>query len=193
MFLCEHCFTLVHESVHVPERTEFGDNIVEIYELIDHTQHDFCLDFQESDGSSDTEEEIVVTPRAKRQLSKRDTHCICECPRRPENRGRVVVRSRSLSPSHRPQSTSLSRKPPFKAGKADESIISRRSFPNSRGSRSKHRVVVIPEGEPCEYCSHSYKVLTLRISSVTNTVTISTVKLLSEFPKRCPFASILIA
>lgn len=88
-------------------------------------------------------------------------HCVCECPRRPENEGVVVVKSRSLSPRLK---RSLRRKsgrtkPPFKTGKADETIISRRDFPPS--PRNKHRdeirnslpsTPVPAEGDPCKCC-----------------------------------------
>lgn len=72
---------------------------------------------------------------------------MCECPRRPENNGRVTLRSRSLSPVHRPKSTSASVRPPFRAGKADEGIISRRNFIKPGRSRQKSRVARM-EGNP---------------------------------------------
>lgn len=58
----------------------------------------------------------------------------------------VVKRSRSLSPtSSRPRSASPSRQPPFKAGKADESIISKRDFDHSKKSRLRP---LPAEGDP---------------------------------------------
>ena len=88
-------------------------------------------------------------------------HCVCECPRRPENHGRVVIKSRSLSPHLRramPRAQiSTDNKPPFKAGKADESIISRRDFPSSpkvkRRAKMRSSLPSTPmpaEGDPCK-------------------------------------------
>lgn len=115
----------------------------------------------ETNGSSETEEELILTPTPRHHshtLYAKEPHCICECPHRPENNGRVTFRSRSLSPTRRPKSASASSKPPFRAGKADESIISRRSFlkPGRSSQRSKMAFVEgIPA--PCPDCRVPHK------------------------------------
>lgn len=96
-------------------------------------------------SSSETEEEIIITtPRieeASLQNAVQYQHCVCECPNRPENNGRVVVRSRSISPGRdRQRARSGYYKPPFKAGKAPQDLISRRDFglsPSRLASSSK--------------------------------------------------------
>ena len=100
-------------------------------------------------------------------LKSTQKHCVCECPRRPENNGEVVVKSRSLSPRLK---RSLRRKsgngkPPFKTGKADESIISRRDFPPSPSTKRRAKMrnslpsTPIPaEGDPRKF----YRLATLR-------------------------------
>lgn len=110
----------------------------------------------ETDSSSETEEELVLTPKPRHhshRLNDKEHHCVCECPRRPENNGRITLRSRSLSPICRPKSASASVRPPFRAGKADEGIISRRNFIKPGRSRKKSRVVLL-EGDPvpCPDC-----------------------------------------
>ncbi len=104
----------------------------------------------QTDTSSETEEELIVTPTPRHHnhsLHAKEYHCICECPRRPENSGRVTLRSRSLSPTRRPKSATPSVRPPFKAGKADERIISRRQFLNPGRSRPRSRAIPL-EGDP---------------------------------------------
>ena len=106
--------------------------------------------FWQSDGTSETEEELILNPTSRHlshSLYAREHHCVCECPRRPENNGRVTLRSRSLSPSRRPKSATPSVRPPFKAGKADERIISRRDFLKPGGSRQRSRTAYV-EGNP---------------------------------------------
>lgn len=117
----------------------------------------------ESEGSSETEEELILTPTPRHHshsLHVQENHCVCECPRRPENDGRVTLRSRSLSPSRRPKSAtpSSSVRPPFKAGKADERIISRRDFLKPRRSRQRSRTAYV-EGNPapCPDCRVPHK------------------------------------
>ena len=68
---------------------------------------------------------------------------MCECPRRPENDGRVTLRSRSLSPTRQPKLATPSIRPPFKAGKADERIISRRDFLKPGRSRQRSRTAYL--------------------------------------------------
>ena len=85
-------------------------------------------------SSSETEEEIIITTPRKEEASFQNPiqyqHCVCECPERPENNGRVIVRSRSISPGRDRQIIKMSGyyKPPFKAGKAPQDLISRREF-----------------------------------------------------------------
>lgn len=115
----------------------------------------------ETESSTETEEELVLTPAPRHHnhsLHAKEYHCICECPRRPENSGRVTLRSRSLSPSRRPKSATPSVRPPFKAGKADERIISRREFLNQGRSRTRSRAIP-PEGDPapCPECRVPHK------------------------------------
>ncbi|XP_032234711.2 spermatogenesis-associated protein 6 isoform X2 [Nematostella vectensis] len=112
---------------------------------------------EESDESSETEDEIVVLPPSRMGNGAfHEEHCVCECPRRPENMGMVVPKSRSVSPTRRPRSASPTR-PPFKAGKADESIISRRNFRSSQRARSK--IFLPAEGDPmpCIDCKTPHK------------------------------------
>ena len=87
-------------------------------------------------------------------------HCVCECPRRPENNGEVVVKSRSLSPRLKRslRRKSGNNKPPFKTGKADESIISRRNFPPSPSTKRRAKMrnslpstPVPADGDPCKF------------------------------------------
>ncbi|CAB4015972.1 Hypothetical predicted protein [Paramuricea clavata] len=135
---------------------------------------------QESESSnSDNEEETVPIMHSTRlqtpnnmhstrlqtpnNMHSTRKHCVCECPRRPENNGEVVVKSRSLSPRLK---RSLRRKsgngkPPFKTGKADESIISRRDFPPNSSTKRRAKMrnslpsTPIPaEGDPlpCQDC-----------------------------------------
>ena len=109
----------------------------------------YVLLFQ-TEGSSETEEELILTPAPRHHshsLHAKEYHCVCECPRRPENDGRVTLRSRSLSPTRRPKSATPSVKPPFKAGKADERIISRRDFLKPGRSRQRSRFALV-EGNP---------------------------------------------
>ena len=75
-------------------------------------------------------------------LKTTQKHCVCECPRRPENNGEVVVKSRSLSPRLKRslRRKSGNSKPPFKTGKADESIISRRDFPPSPSPKPRAKM-----------------------------------------------------
>ncbi|XP_065069571.1 spermatogenesis-associated protein 6-like [Rhopilema esculentum] len=86
-------------------------------------------------SSSETEEEaIITTPRRKhspkRSVVKHEEHCICECPNRLESY-RNGLPSKSVSPSRgNPKKTSL-HKPPFKAGRAPQDLISKRDFNNS--------------------------------------------------------------
>jgi len=104
----------------------------------------------QTESSSETEEELVLTPAPRHynhSLHAKEYHCVCECPRRPENSGRVTLRSRSLSPSRRPKSATPFVRPPFKAGKADERIISRREFLSPGRSRTRSRAIP-PEGDP---------------------------------------------
>ena len=105
---------------------------------------------QQAESSSETDEELILTPAPthhNHSIHAREYHCICECPRRPENHGRVTLRSRSLSPTHRPKSATPSLRPPFKAGKADEKIISRRKFITPGQSRRKSKILPL-EGGP---------------------------------------------
>eukprot|EP00794_Sanderia_malayensis_P007705 gene7705-8542_t len=87
-----------------------------------------------STESSETEEEILITTPRKgggsRCASANLQHCVCECPFRPENNGRVVIRSRSVSPgqNNMNRKKSCRHKPPFKVGKAPQDLISRRDF-----------------------------------------------------------------
>lgn len=114
------------------------------------TSFSFTPILSQTDSSSETEEELVLTPAPRHHnhsLHAKEYHCICECPRRPENSGRVTLRSRSLSPSRRPKSATPSSRPPFKAGKADEKIISRREFLNPERSRTRSRAIPL-EGDP---------------------------------------------
>ncbi|XP_073228084.1 spermatogenesis-associated protein 6-like isoform X1 [Porites lutea] len=115
----------------------------------------------ESEGTSETEEELILNPTPRHlshSLYAREYHCVCECPRRPENNGRVTLRSRSLSPSRRPKSATPSVRPPFKAGKADERIISRRDFLKPGRSRQRSRTAYV-EGNPapCPDCRVPHK------------------------------------
>lgn len=115
----------------------------------------------ETEGSSETEEELILTPAPRHHshsLHAKEYHCVCECPRRPENDGRVTLRSRSLSPTCRPKSATPSVKPPFKAGKADERIISRRDFLKPGRSRQRSRFA-FAEGNPapCPDCRVPHK------------------------------------
>ncbi|KAK3747900.1 hypothetical protein QZH41_010204 [Actinostola sp. cb2023] len=109
-----------------------------------------------SDGSSETEEEVVVHPSIYTSEFS-DAHCVCECPRRPENKGMVVNRSRSLSPTRRPKSASPTRQPPFKAGTADQNIISRRHFPHSRTLRQTTPLPAEGDPMPCYDCKVPHK------------------------------------
>lgn len=129
----------------------------------------------QTDTSSETEEELILTPVPRHHnhsLHAKEYHCICECPRRPENTGRVTLRSRSLSPSRRPKSATPSVKPPFKAGKADEKIISRRDFLNPGRSRLRSRAMPL-EGDPgkngrrCRWIKHLLFYVSLEIKNMT--------------------------
>jgi len=115
----------------------------------------------ETEGSSETEEELILTPAPRHHshsLHAKEYHCVCECPRRPENDGRVTLRSRSLSPTRRPKSATPSVRPPFKAGKADERIISRRDFLKPGRSRQRNRFA-FADGNPapCPDCRVPHK------------------------------------
>jgi len=115
----------------------------------------------ETEGSSETEEELILTPTPRHHshsLHAKEYHCVCECPRRPENDGRVTLRSRSLSPTRRPKPATPSVKPPFKAGRADERIISRRDFLKPGRSRQRSRFA-FAEGNPapCPDCRVPHK------------------------------------
>jgi len=61
-----------------------------------------------------------------------------------------------LSPTRHPKSASPKRQPPFKAGAADQSIISRRDFGSSR--RARHRTPLPAEGDPSKLTmvAHNY-------------------------------------
>lgn len=115
----------------------------------------------QAESSSETDEELVLTPAPthhNHSIHAREYHCICECPRRPENHGRVTLRSRSLSPTHRPKSATPSLRPPFKAGKADEKIISRRKFVTPGQSRRKSKIIPLEGGPaPCPDCRVPHK------------------------------------
>ncbi|XP_031561158.1 uncharacterized protein LOC116297134 isoform X2 [Actinia tenebrosa] len=114
-------------------------------------------DSEESNSEeSETEEEVVIHPNIFSPPFN-EVHCVCECPRRPENKGMVVKRSRSLSPNRsRPRSASPTRQPPFRAGKADEGIISKREFHRSKKSRLRP---LPAEGDPmpCPDCKTPHK------------------------------------
>lgn len=115
----------------------------------------------QAESSSETDEELILTPAPthhNHSIHAREYHCICECPRRPENHGRVTLRSRSLSPTHRPKSATPSLRPPFKAGKADEKIISRRKFVTPGQSRRKTKIIPLEGGPaPCPDCRVPHK------------------------------------
>ncbi|XP_028413074.1 spermatogenesis-associated protein 6-like isoform X2 [Dendronephthya gigantea] len=136
------------------------------------------IQHQSDSSTSEQEEETVPimhstrvqTPKPVHSKTPKRTqkHCVCECPRRPENNGEVVVKSRSLSPRLK---RSLRRrsgdpKPPFKTGKADESIISRRDFPPSPSMKRRAKMrsslpsTPLPaDGDPlpCQDCRVPHK------------------------------------
>ncbi|KXJ12580.1 uncharacterized protein LOC110241910 [Exaiptasia diaphana] len=109
-----------------------------------------------SDERSGTEEEVVIHPTSYTS-DYSDVHCVCECPRRPENKGVVVSRSRSLSPTRRPRSASPVRQPPFRAGTADRGIISRRDFSHSKKSRNRTPLPAEGDPLPCYNCKTPHK------------------------------------
>ena len=83
-------------------------------------------------SSSETEEEVVITvPKKEAICSMKFQHCVCECSKRPENNGRFFVRSRSVSPGKSSPKENSFHKPPFRAGKAPENLISKRDFGHS--------------------------------------------------------------
>ena len=83
-------------------------------------------------SSSETEEEIIITtPRKGSRDCIQFQHCVCECRNRPENNGHYVIRSRSVSPGKEGGRKSKFDKPPFKAGRAPTTLISKRDFGTS--------------------------------------------------------------
>ena len=92
-------------------------------------------------SSSETDEEVIITtPRKNANDSVQFQHCVCECQNRPENNGRFVIRSRSVSPGKESTKKYQKYKPPFKVGKAPKDLISKRDFADSpaRFNRSVH-------------------------------------------------------